>query len=120
MDQEDNAQSVPPEATSREVSEPIIPKEEPPSKVPSPKPHPLSISFRPGDLDTPDDETMKGLESETLTTEGLADIDMSQLGPDGTAFEETQDLTQIQSADALLGWEIMDSSINDAFTLPQI
>ncbi|KAI0314768.1 hypothetical protein OF83DRAFT_1165075 [Amylostereum chailletii] len=133
MDQEDPAQSVAPDtATSREVSEPVVLKEEPPSKVPSPKPHPLSMSFQPGDLETADEgisDAIKGLEGgmatdvdvrSALSPEGLPDLDMSQLGPDGTAFESAHDLTQMEATDALLGGEMMDDSMADPFAITQM
>jgi len=47
VEQEDQAQCVPPEPILRDASELLLPKNELPSKVSSPKPHPLSISFGP-------------------------------------------------------------------------
>jgi len=134
VEQEDQAQSVPPEAISRDTSEPILPKEELPSKVSSPKPHPLSIvSFGPPlpseEVDDGLSSALQGLEDElaaagTVDVEDplgqadLVDLDLSQLGPDGTAFDvdvdETGDLTQLQSADSILGGDIvLDASMSD-------
>ncbi|KAI0066478.1 hypothetical protein BV25DRAFT_1385571 [Artomyces pyxidatus] len=133
MDQDDATQSVPPEPVSRADSELIAPTEELPSKAPSPKPHPLSISFQPLDDETPDDVLSASLKvpddlpdmgsgldvRDALNPEGLVDLDMSQLGPDGTAFESAQDLTQMDQTDALLGGEMMDDSIGDPFAMPE-
>ena len=133
VEQEDQAQSVPPEAISRDTSEPILPKEELPSKVSSPKPHPLSIvSFGPPlpseQVDDGLSSALQGLEDElavavagTVDVEDplgqadLVNLDLSQLGPDGTAFDdETGDLTQLQSADSILGGDIvLDASMSD-------
>lgn len=130
-DQEDAATpSNAPEAISRAVSESVL-KTEPPSKVPSPKPHPLSISFQASDIVADVDtleNALKPLESdivavvdipEELNTDVLPQLDMSALGPDGTGFESTGDLTQMQPDDTLLGGEMMDDSISDdPFALP--
>ncbi|KAI9444720.1 hypothetical protein H4582DRAFT_1805228 [Lactarius indigo] len=129
VEQEDATQSIPPEPVSRDISEPIIPKDELPSKVSSPKPHPLSISFQPplaseqvGDdgLDNPlqglgDDLTDQVDVGDTLGTADLVDLDLSQLGPDGTAFEAAGDLTAMEPGDNLLqvGGDILDSSLVD-------
>lgn len=122
VEQEDATQSIPPETVSRDISEPIVPKDELPSKVSSPKPHPLSISFQPplaseqgGDdvLDNPlqgleDDLTDQVVVGDTLVdTTNLVDLDLSQLGPDGTAFEAAGDLTEMEPGDNLLGGDIL-------------
>jgi len=129
-EQEDPTHSAPPEPISRDTSEPVLPKELP-SKVPSPKPHPLSISFAP-DLapEQADDDglsgALQGLEEELAgqvdvvdplghgTAADLVDLDLSQLGPDGTAFGAAGDLTQLQSTDSILGGDmVLDTSISD-------
>ncbi|KAI9461169.1 hypothetical protein F5148DRAFT_1215514 [Russula earlei] len=124
VEQEDATQSVPPEAMSRDASEPILPKEELPSKVPSPKPHPLSISFGPPLASEEEGDDGLGGALQGLVEDGLAgqvvdvagplgatdlvDLDLSQLGPDGTAFEAADDLTQrLQAADGILGADIV-------------
>jgi hypothetical protein len=126
VEQEDPTQSAPPEPVSRDTSEPILPKELP-SKVPSPKPHPLSISFAPDLAPEQADDglsgALQGLEDELagqvdvadpLGTTDLVDLDLSQLGPDGTAFGAAGDLTQLQPADSILGGDIvLDTSISD-------
>ncbi|KAN0134266.1 hypothetical protein V8E53_007764 [Lactarius tabidus] len=123
VEQEDASQSIQPEPVSRDMSEPMIPKDELPSKVSSPKPHPLSISFQPplvpeqvGDgLDNPlqglgDDLTDQVDVGDTLGTADLVDLDLSQLGPDGTGFEATGDLTEMVPGDDLLvGGDILDA-----------
>jgi hypothetical protein len=137
VEQEDPTHSAPPETVSRDTSEPILPKELP-SKVPSPKPHPLSISFAP-DLAPPEQAddgltgALQGLEDElaaqvdvadalgTGTVTDLVDLDLSQLGSDGTAFGAAGDLTQqLQSADSILGGDmVLDTSISDdPFAMP--
>jgi len=134
VEQEDQAPSVAPEPISRDVSEPILPKEELPSKVSSPKPHPLSISFGPSiPSEQPDDDglsgALQGLEddlagavgvAEALGTADLVDLDLAQLGPDGTAFDGAGDLTQLQSADSILGGDIvLDATMSDdPFAIP--
>lgn len=130
---EDPTHSAPTEPISRDMSEPILPKELP-SKVPSPKPHPLSISFAPDLAPEQADEglsgALQGLEDELagqvqvpvgvdvvvdpLGATDLVDLDLSQLGPDGTAFGASDDLTQLQSADGILGGDmVLDTSISD-------
>lgn len=128
VEQEDPTHSAPTEPVSRDQSEPILPKELP-SKVSTPKPHPLSISFAPDLAPEQADDglsgALQGLEDElagqvdvvvadSLGTTDLVDLDLSQLGPDGTAFGAADDLTQLQSADSILGPEmVLDTSIPD-------
>jgi len=128
VEQEDQAQSVPPEPISRDMSEPILPKDELPSKVSSPKPHPLSISFGPPiPSEQPSDDglsgALQGLEddlagavdvADPLGATDLVDLGLTQLGPDGTAFEGADDLAQLQSADGILGGDIvLDATMSD-------
>jgi hypothetical protein len=129
VEQEDPTHSAPPEPISRDMSEPmILPKDsELPSKVCSPKPHPLSISFAPDLAPEQADDglsgALQGLEDELaaqvdvtdpLVPTDLVDLDLSQLGPDGTAFGDAADLTQLQSADSILGGDmVLDTSIPD-------
>lgn len=140
IDQDEAATSVAPETTpvSRDVSEPLVPKDE--SKPATPKPHPLSISFQPptptpGPEDALDD-SLKPLEG-VLGTDALDDsltplegglgadalgaeitLDMSQMGPDGEPFEAAQNTTQFQADDSLLGGALMDETIDDPFAMP--
>lgn len=125
-EEEDPTHSAPPEAISRDTSEPILPKEELPSKVCTPKPHPLSISFAPDLAPEQADDglsgALQGLEDELAGQVGvpdplgptdLVDLDLSNLGPDGTAFA-ADDLTQLQAADGILGGDmVLDASIPD-------
>ena len=130
-EEEDPTHSAPPEAISRDTSEPILPKEELPSKVCTPKPHPLSISFAPDLAPEQADDglsgALQGLEDELAGQVGvpdplgptdLVDLDLSNLGPDGTAFA-ADDLTQLQAADGILGGDmVLDASIpDDPFTI---
>lgn len=133
VEQEDPTHSAPTEPISRDMSEPVLPKELP-SKVSSPKPHPLSISFAPDLAPEQADDglsgALQGLEDElagqvdvadTLgATADLVDLDLSQLGPDGTAFGAAGDLTQLQSTDGILGGDIvLDASMSDdPFVIP--
>jgi len=135
LDQDEQATSVGAEAASRAVSEPVAAQETEDVTPALPKPHPLSMSLVP-DSPTPAPEVdgsvldgeLKTLEpsidvSEPLSVIGdtslrvpeelsgdIEDIDMTQLGPDGTQFEETGDLSQLQAADSLLGGEAMNTS----------
>jgi hypothetical protein len=127
VEQEDPAQSVPPEGISRDTSEPILPKDEIPSKISTPKPHPLSISFQPSlpseqeddglggalqGLDDLNDPVNVGDPLVSAVTD-LVDLDLSQLGPDGTAFDAGGDLTQIEPTDSILGADMLDAGMTD-------
>lgn len=116
MDQDEGNMSIAPESAtapaSREVSEPLQPKEE--SKPATPKPHPLSVSFQPPSPSPPPPEADDGLDDLLKPTEGnlggVVDpiegdlgLDMSQIGPDGEAFEAANDMSQLQATDVLLG-----------------
>ncbi|KAI0257048.1 hypothetical protein BJV78DRAFT_1116435 [Lactifluus subvellereus] len=130
VEQEDPVQSVPMEGISRDTTEPIHPKEELPSKVSSPKPHPLSISFQPTLPSEQEDDglggALQGLEDLTdpvnvadplgAAVTDLVDLDLSQLGPDGTAFDGAGDLTQIEAlepGDDILGADMLSAAISD-------
>lgn len=118
MEQDETANSVAantPAPISREVSEPLIPKEEP--KPVSPKPHPLSMSFQPpSPTPAPDDgldDSLKPTDDNLVIsvpdiTPVSLDLDMSDLGPDGEAFEGANDLSQLQASDSLLGGPLLD------------
>jgi hypothetical protein len=92
--------SVPPEPILRDASELILPKEELPSKVSSPKPHPLSISFGPPLPSEQADDGISGALQELennlagvvdmadpLGQTDLVDLGLLQLGPDGAAVK---------------------------------
>ncbi|KAI1786886.1 hypothetical protein LXA43DRAFT_746295 [Ganoderma leucocontextum] len=151
MEQDEAANSnATPGPMSRDVSEPAPLQSQneslgdisaPQSKPPTPKPHPLSISFQPptptpGPEDVDDglhdalmppqaggeDEGELGggpLDGGDLSMggdEGMS-LDMGGMGPDGEQFEGA-DLSQLQSADPLLGGPLMDESMGDPFAVP--
>ncbi|CCL99076.1 uncharacterized protein FIBRA_01088 [Fibroporia radiculosa] len=130
LDQDEAAVSVVPETTtaSREVSMPAAFDSKEELKPASPKPHPLSISFQPPSpapgQDDALDESLKPLGGELDAAVGAdalgsaMSLDMSQMGPDGEPFEDAQDLSQLQSADALLGGALMDDPMDDPFAVP--
>jgi hypothetical protein len=121
IDQDEPAASVGPEVASI-ASDSVPPKdsEDTLSKPPSPKPHPLSISFQPtsepsmehagDDLDASlkplegsmDAVAVDGVNVEDVNPVDVEGLDMSVLGPDGTAFESAHDLSQMEAADALV------------------
>jgi hypothetical protein len=117
---EDMMQCVPPEPILCDVSEPILPKEELPSKVSLPMPHPLSISFGLPLLLKQEDNGLGGalqeLEDDLAGAVDVADplgqmdLGLSQLGLDGNAFEAAGDLTQLQSVDNILGTDIVQDA----------
>lgn len=144
-----NVPDMTPGPMSRDVSEPaparpILGKEEDdgPSKPASPKPHPLSISFQPASP-TPqqEDENLQDALRPPQELEGVEDLgvdastgfvgelggdlsgdmslDMSGIGPDGEQFEGAEDLSQLQSTDALLGGPLLDEGMEqDPFVVP--
>ncbi|KDQ63353.1 hypothetical protein JAAARDRAFT_53577 [Jaapia argillacea MUCL 33604] len=65
-----------------------------------------------GSMNDTGDLTMDDLDMTSLPTGGVEDgeLDMSQLPPDGTAFEGVQDLSQMEEEDGLLGGPMMDQS----------
>lgn len=124
MDQDEGNNSVAPESTtapaSREVSEPLQPKEE--SKPATPKPHPLSVSFQPSPSPSPPDDALDAslapaegdLAAAVDGMEGELTLDMSTMGPDGEPFEDANDMSQLQASDALLGGgPLLDESMED-------
>ncbi|KAI0347850.1 hypothetical protein BDW22DRAFT_1349922 [Trametopsis cervina] len=122
MDQDEATPSVAPTPApiSREVSEPLPLREE--SKPATPKPHPLSVSFQPPSppLDAEDDVLDESLKpSEAVFTAGVEgmdadlELDMTQMGPDGEAFEGAGDLSQLQASDALLGGPLLDEVMEE-------
>jgi len=120
MEQDDENKSIVRDSmtapASREVSEPLQPREE--SKPATPKPHPLSVSFQaPSPSPAPQDD---GLDDSLKPTVGDLDLsgdlalDMSGIGPDGEPFESTGDISQLQSGDALLGGgPLLDETMAD-------
>ncbi|KAJ3754366.1 hypothetical protein EV360DRAFT_51790 [Lentinula raphanica] len=105
------------QADATETSEAIQEPEE--SKPPSPKPQlTMSESHMMGDTVDPGDELdaslmdTGGLEGDKMTTEGGMDLDMSDLGPDGLALADVQDLSQIEGEDGLMGGPNMDDTLD--------
>jgi hypothetical protein len=125
IDADDAAPSV--EPMSRADSELVLPNDDE-SKAPSPRPpHPLSMSFSAPepeelsdslvDLKPVEADTTLGLLEDSLpqmtgleSTDVVEDMDLSRLGPDGTAFEAVNDLSQLEPSDILLGGPTMDQS----------
>ncbi|EEB92319.1 hypothetical protein MPER_09192, partial [Moniliophthora perniciosa FA553] len=101
------------------------------SKPPSPKPQLTMTSSvddsMNNDTDTlvdsslkPPVDDMEGMEGDLdpkMTEEGI-ELDIAGLGPDGLPLEGQDDLSQMDSADALLGGPMMDSTM-DPFTSDQ-
>ncbi|KII94171.1 hypothetical protein PLICRDRAFT_36406 [Plicaturopsis crispa FD-325 SS-3] len=131
MDEDDaplvgDASQAPAAADGTDLAAPNITAEQPdePSKPSSPKAQPLSLqpasqppSERPSDtLDAslkPIDGSIDAVvdSGEKLDPEDVNGLNMSMLGPDGTAFEAAHDLSQIEGQeDALMGGPMMDQS----------
>ncbi|KIM47815.1 hypothetical protein M413DRAFT_210231 [Hebeloma cylindrosporum] len=90
--------------------------DDPPSKVPSPKPQLMMLQS------TVDDETQDpteldsslkpiGSDKEGPGVEGL-ELDISGLGPDGLQLEDAHDLSQLDGPDGLIGGPLMEDSID--------
>lgn len=92
--------------------------DDPPSKLPSPKPT-LLMSLQPSsDLVGDDrgdglDELLTPLESNMGEKKDI-ELEISVLGPDGIPLESAHDLTQMDVEDVLTGGPMMDDS-SDAF-----
>ncbi|KAH9486562.1 hypothetical protein JR316_0000627 [Psilocybe cubensis] len=101
-------------------------QDDPPSKVPSPKPQLMmqsGVDDEPQDPTDGLDSTLKPLEipmddedenGNQTGVEGL-ELDISNLGPDGLQLEGSHDLSQLDGPDGLIGGSLMDDSI-DPFT----
>jgi hypothetical protein len=99
--------------------------EDTPSKPPTPKRHPLSISFQPSSEAEPDDvldESLAvgvgvtvvgvgigGLDDDNGGVVDMDVLDISALDPNGTAFEAAHDL-QMEPSDALMSGVLMGQS----------
>lgn len=103
-------------------------QDEPPSKMPSPKPQ-LMMAESTSELDIREpseglettlklDATMDDAEDEKKDdgTDGL-ELDISGLGPDGLQLEGAHDLSQLDGPDGLIGGSLMDES-GDPFGEP--
>jgi len=88
--------------------------DDPPSKVPSPKPQLMMLQSSVDD-ETQDpielDSSLKPLDSDKTGVEGL-ELDISGLGPDGLQLESTHDLSQLDGPDGLIGGPLMEDSID--------
>jgi len=126
MDQDDLPPADSLQQTPRALLEPPevtdVPKEsetEDLSKPPSPKPHPLSISYQPeAEADDVLDESFAVVVGVDDVNQGVVDLgalDMSALGPDGTAFEEAHDLSQMEGGDAIMGAGVLMDQTVDPF-----
>ncbi|KAI8986068.1 hypothetical protein BD414DRAFT_440573 [Trametes punicea] len=125
MDQDEATGSNAPEMTpgpmSRDTSEPApATKEEDESAKPSPKRHPLSISFQPPTPSpAPDEDVLdESLRPQEGDLGGNIGMSMETIGPDGEPFESAGELSQLQQSDALLGGPLMDQSMEDPFAVP--
>jgi hypothetical protein len=90
--------------------------DDPPSKVPSPKPQLMMLQSSVDD-ETQDptelDSSLKpiGIDKEGPGVEGL-ELDISGLGPDGLQLENAHDLSQLDGPDGLIGGPLMEDSID--------
>ncbi|KZT30743.1 hypothetical protein NEOLEDRAFT_1174128 [Neolentinus lepideus HHB14362 ss-1] len=121
------APSVAPEAPPAEATETAAPQG--PVAGQSPKVEANILSLEPATAPAEDandalDDSLKPLDSnidtsvdmsDAMNAENMEGLDLSQLPPDGTSFEDAQDLTQLQEADVLLGGSMMDQS-DDPFS----
>ncbi|KAJ6621114.1 hypothetical protein B0H10DRAFT_2018767 [Mycena sp. CBHHK59/15] len=111
-----------------DAAEAVPPEEEPQSKPSSPKPQ-LSMGLQPSsdlilDSETNDvlDASLKSMDANmeqdvdvggAMNTDGGLELDISSLGPDGLGLEATDDLTQMDGEDTLLGGPLqMDESVD--------
>ncbi|KAG2755464.1 hypothetical protein P692DRAFT_201675211, partial [Suillus brevipes Sb2] len=99
---------------------------EPQTKPSSPTPPALSLQAPEPILVTEEvadllDESLKALDGdvdidigvhENANPEEVGDLDMAVLGPDGTAFEDIHNLSQMESGDTLLGGPLMDHTVD--------
>lgn len=141
MDQDEAAGSTAPDMTpgpmSRDVSEPAPSRpskegeDDGLSKPATPKPHPLSISFQPPTpTPVPDEDELLPPQEDVVDMRADMDadmapdfgadmsLDMAGMGPDGEQFEGAEDMSQLQSADPLLGGPLINEEIGDPFAVP--
>lgn len=134
MDQDEvEVISVVPPASQPDVADPTGIQDEISSKPPSPSPQPqLSMSLqtsselsidRPGDtLDAslnPLDTDMADIDVGVALggKDGMVELDMSGLGPDGLGLEGSNDLSQLEETDVLIGGDMMPQP-DDPFAEP--
>lgn len=131
MDQDEPVASVAPDALAPVVDTETnsvnqeIPSE-PQTKPSSPTPPALSLQAAEPIMVAEEvadmlDESLKALDGnvdieigphENVNPEDVGDLDMTVLGPDGTAFEGVHDLSQMENGDALLGGPLMDHTVD--------
>ncbi|PPQ65781.1 hypothetical protein CVT24_011998 [Panaeolus cyanescens] len=109
---EDEPEEVKADSTQpKEVIEDTNP-DEPPSKVPSPKPE-LRLP-QPEDTDNDSGDMLKQLDTnmDDLDDDKQDDLELniSGLGPDGLQLEGAHDLSQLDGTDGLIGGSLMDES----------
>ncbi|KAG6381013.1 hypothetical protein JVT61DRAFT_5408 [Boletus reticuloceps] len=132
MDQDEPAASVAPDATQDATGTNFVNQEvaeEPQTKPSSPPPPALSLQHTEPMLTVDEgadilDASFKALDAginvdvhENANQEGVVELDMSVLGPDGTPYESVHDLGQLDSANALLGGSLIGDA-GDPFALP--
>ncbi|KDR85396.1 hypothetical protein GALMADRAFT_218490 [Galerina marginata CBS 339.88] len=105
-----------------EVVDMDINQDDPPSKMPSPKPQLMMQSSAEDEAQDPSeglDASLKPLDTsmngdeigKEVEVEGL-ELDISGLGPDGLQLENAHDLSQLDGEDALIGGPLMDASVD--------
>lgn len=123
MDQDETV-LVAPEVVQADIVDLAAAQDDIQSKPPSPKPQ-LSMTLQPSSevsVERPDDgldaslnpidtniDVDVGIGEKTTLTDGI-ELDMSGLGPDGLALESSENLSQMEGADALVGGPMMDHS----------
>ncbi|KAG6333641.1 hypothetical protein ID866_5453 [Astraeus odoratus] len=125
MDQDEPAASMPPEtepptldATETNSINQELPSE-PQTKPPSPGPPALSL-MQAGPplmsdeganiLDASLEALNRSMDVEGTNPDDVGELHMGVLGPEGTAFEDVNDLSRMTSDDTLLGTSLMDNA----------
>lgn len=89
-------------------------QDDPPSKVPSPKPEPELRLAQPDETDHDNSDMLKELDTTMDDMEedkqGDLELNISGLGPDGLQLEGAHDLSQLDGPDGLIGGSLMDES----------
>jgi len=132
MDQDEPTASVAPDAPQDATGTNFVNQEvaeEPQTKPSSPPPPALSLQHTEPMLTVDEgadilDASFKALDAsinvdvhENANQEGVVELDMSVLGPDGTPYEGVHDLDQLDSANALLGGSLIGDA-GDPFAPP--
>lgn len=126
MEQDENAIVVDPEPTPIDATSAVDLQAESTSKPSSPKPE---LSLQPTDSSLPVDDTTDALdaslkpldeaieevddvEAKLDQTDGIVELDLTSLGPDGLGLESSHDLSQMEGDDVILGGPLMDESVD--------